>query len=136
MLQVTQMIVTARAKNSPENLVAFIDLCFNESLYVRNIKLIKLSDRTTLSFPSRERKRCCDRCYKMVSVKHLFCFQCGFELPRWEPDIQNTKNDVYIDIVHPADSVFRGKLLDLIVRAVRGEKISDGGVEINVRKGD
>jgi len=67
----------------------------------------------------------------MVSVKHLYCYKCGEVLPKVE---ESANRDIYIDMVHPTDSQVRLRLLTMVLKALHGDVVYDGGFKVNVRR--
>jgi len=107
-------------------LKAFCSLTFDNSLVVRDVKLIEGNDGLFLAMPSR---KLCDRCRRCGDKNHLrarFCNNCGGRLDenrhmQYHQGNGQTRLKLHADIAHPINADTRLELERRVLVAFQEE---------------
>jgi stage V sporulation protein G len=121
MLNITEV----RVKLIPaqrDKLLAFASVTIDDSLVIRDIKIIEGNERTFVAMPSR---KVCDRCTECGGknyVRARYCSDCGarLESERTEED-ERGRARLYADVAHPIHQDARDHLSGAILEAYKLE---------------
>jgi len=109
-----------------QRLRAFCSITFDNAFVVRDLKVLEGNQGYFVAMPSRKLSYKCPRCRQKISVASNFCSHCGMNLNRLDPYselIEAAPNKLYVDVVHPVNSVCREFVHNAIIDAYQREKI-------------
>lgn len=124
-LRVTDIKIK-RAEPGEPRVAAYVTLTLNDSLAMRDMKVIRADDGLFLAMPSRRicrAVRC--RCSAKNELRSRFCFACGQPLPAVESDPNNDSGH-YADLVFPCTSQARLFFVEAVRQACRDVGITEG----------
>jgi stage V sporulation protein G len=96
-------------------LKAFCSLTFDDSLVIRDVKLIEGNDGLFVAMPSRKLCDHCPRCREKNHLRARFCNQCGLRLDdqrhlRYQCGNGRPRLKLHADIAHPIHAAGRAEL--------------------------
>lgn len=127
-LEITDIRMVREEKNSSRNaVIAYVTITLNDQFLIKNIRLIRHSDRLVIGMPNREKIRDCPHCSIRNAQSNRYCHQCGTPLEKVKIDYS-----AYVDIVHPTKQTFREYLERVIIEEYKrqlGEGINPDSPE-------
>lgn len=115
MNEITRIDISLVSEAEPEGRVlCYANVCLRGDLgeiRLCGIRLVQLSSKIILSFPSREVNRFCP-CGGGVPYTAQFCCHCGLSLAPAE-----YREKIRLDVVHPLDSTTRKRFTDAVWNA-------------------
>lgn len=106
-----------------QRLLAFASVTLDNSLVVKEIRVLDGRDGWFISMPARKKDCRCIGCYTKNHMLAKFCNECGVGLPQ-QPVASvegHAKRGLYEDIVHPITPDFRAILQDAVLDAYEAE---------------
>lgn len=114
-----------------KKLKAYTTVTFDNSLVIRNIKVIQGADDLFIAMPSRKLKTACPRCQFKNEVGSRFCNKCGAALPAVQVvvDDDSDSKSQHRDIAHPITREFREYLESKVLEAYEKELTAAGQLQ-------
>ena len=106
-----------KKEDQTKKLRAFVNVTFDESFVVRDMKVVEGSKGLFVAMPSRRLKVNCPQCRYKISIGSRFCSHCGAKLPDLRGEVRGGKDSGHKDIAHPITLEFREKLQQVILDA-------------------
>jgi DNA-binding cell septation regulator SpoVG len=103
-----------------DGLVAYVNLVLDNTLAIKDVRLIRIRQRYIVCMPSKDKTDRCPNCDAKNSLFHRFCHSCGDE--RQRSNSPSPLDSGRIDQVHPINSSFRNILVDRIVQEYQKER--------------
>ncbi len=100
-----------------ENLLAIASILLDDSMVVKDIKVIRTNEKTFIAMPSRKATERCKKCRGKNTSDAKFCNKCGGRLT--PVDVPSGK--LHSDVVHPITADFRKHLEETILEAYSAE---------------
>ena len=105
-----------------DKLKGFATITVDESLVIRDLKIIEGPKGLFVAMPSRKIHDHCPNCGGKNPLRARYCSDCGCLLgrDRAAPD-ETGRTRLYADIAHPIHQRGRDEVQELVVRAYRAE---------------
>jgi len=112
-IQITEITITIAPDHvkKRDRVLAFIKIVLNDSIAIREIKLMLHQGFALLGMPSRKLTAPCAKCGSKASKVDRYCHNCGAKL---SPQIRD-KRECFVDVVFPINKKFRSYLERQIV---------------------
>jgi DNA-binding cell septation regulator SpoVG len=95
--------LTSSEVKQRDGVFAFVKITLDESILIRDLKILQHKGFLRLGMPSRKILHPCPSCRRTTDVTHDFCSRCGHRLP--EP--VGLPSKFHLDLVHPINEEFR-----------------------------
>jgi len=107
-------------------LKAFCSLTFDDTLVIRDVKLIEGNDGLFVAMPSRKLCDHCQRCREKNHLRARFCNNCGLRLDdqrylKYQSGNGRPRLKLHADIAHPIHAEGRAELERQVLKAFREE---------------
>jgi len=112
-MQITELVVSPVEEGYSSGLKAYVRMVLDDSLAIKDIKLMNLNGKWFLGMPSKKLTGRCS-CGEKNPLSASFCARCGHEL-----DFDITDNRIYSDLAHPINPEFRKYLEDSVLDEYR-----------------
>ena len=103
-MEVTEVRVFLRNKDSNKKLKAYVTVTFDNCFVVRDVKVIEGSKGLFVAMPSAKMKATCSQCGHRNVVRSKFCNQCGAnveQLSNTTATPEEARQTEHKDIAHP-----------------------------------
>jgi stage V sporulation protein G len=123
-MEVTEVRVFLRNKDSNKKLKAYVTVTFDNSFVVRDVKVIEGSKGLFVAMPSTKMKTTCPQCGHRNVVRSKFCNQCGSNIeqeskPAATPE--EARQTEHKDIAHPITPECREYIQKKVLKAYEEE---------------
>ena len=109
-------------QNQSDKLRAFASVTLDDTLVVRDLKVIDGPKGLFVAMPSRKLCDRCTRCSGKNSLRARYCNDCGVRLRERRGDVdERGRPRLYADIAHPISQVARNFVEGEVLTAYRGE---------------
>ncbi len=121
MLNITEIRIKL-VPNDRDKLRAFASITLDNSLVIRDIKIIDGGDRLFVAMPSRKLCDRCSRCGAKNYVRARYCNECGARLSS-ERSVSDERGRprLYADIAHPIHQEARDQIQNAILESFAQE---------------
>ena len=110
---------------SRQRLRAFCSITLDNSFVVRDLKILEGNQGFFVAMPSRKLNFKCPTCRQKNAVGSNFCNHCGTPLQGFDPFLElvtETPSKLYVDVVHPVNSMSRDYFHRTIITAYLKER--------------
>ena len=113
-MKITEIQVTLTLDNVRERdgVLAFVRIVLENSIAIRDIKVMERDGFLYLGMPSRKVTQPCHRCRKRVGINEAYCHGCGEKLMSASDD-----KKLYVDVVHPINQQTRVYLEEKVLES-------------------
>lgn len=123
-MDVTEVRVFLRNKDSNKKLKAYVTVTFDNCFVVRDVKVIEGSKGLFVAMPSSKMKITCSGCGHRNVVRSKFCNQCGTTVevvskPTAAPE--EARQTEHKDIAHPITPECRESIQKMVLQAYEEE---------------
>jgi stage V sporulation protein G len=120
-VEITEVRIKLMARRN-DKLRAFCSVTLDDTVVIRDLKIIEGSKGAFIAMPSRKLTDRCARCGMKNHLRAKYCNECGSRLPdeRAVRDPQG-RTRLHADIAHPINSSGREALQKRILQAYREE---------------
>ena len=121
MLNITEIRIKL-VPNDRDKLRAFASITIDDSLVIRDVKIIDGGERLFVAMPSRKLCDRCARCGAKNYIRARYCNECGARL-RSDRAVSDDRGRprLYADIAHPIHQEARDELQNAILSAYEQE---------------
>lgn len=124
-MQLTEIRINLCLEQS-SRLKAFCSLTFDDTLVVRDVKLIEGNDGLFVAMPSRKLCDHCPRCREKNHLRARYCNNCGFRLDdqrhlKYQSGNGRPRLKLHADIAHPIHAGGRADLERQVLQAFHEE---------------
>ena len=117
-MQITGVKIKLCGRIDGENLQATASVLFDDSLVVKDVKIIRTDTKLFVAMPSRKATSRCPSCKMKNKVDAKYCNRCGHVQP---PQAAGPARNLHADIAHPTTAVFRQYIETTILQAYEQE---------------
>ncbi len=124
-MQLTEIRINLCPEQS-SRLKAFCSLTFDDTLVIRDVKLIEGNDGLFVAMPSRKLCDHCPRCREKNHLRARYCNNCGYRLDdqrylKYQSGNGRPRLKLHADIAHPIHAHGRAELERQVLKAFREE---------------
>ena len=122
-MEVTEVRVFLRNKDSNKKLKAYVTVTFDNSFVVRDVKVIEGSKGLFVAMPSAKMKSTCPQCSHRNVVRSRYCNQCGATLEQSATPVtsEESRQSEHKDIAHPITPECREYIQKKVLEAYEAE---------------
>ena len=138
-MEVTEVRVFLRNKDSNKKLKAYVTVTFDNCFVVRDVKVIEGSKGLFVAMPSSKMKITCSGCGHRNVVRSKFCNQCGTtveQLSKPSASPEEARQTEHKDIAHPITPECREYIQKKVLEAYEEEAAKAPQDEIALDKAE